>query len=174
MMTNEHIDSGTLIDYLHGELAPEQDAAVLAHLADCSACAEQYDGEAALTERVRAHAHANEREMPFGIVARVRAQLDAPARPSWLEQLSLLLRPAIGVPVAAVLAVGIALGISSLHPAAGSAPAIAASYYIDDHAALSTHALPFTQTPVVPEALQPSSTTAAATVAIPGNAIATE
>lgn len=170
---NEHIDSTTLLDYLHGELTPEHDAAIHVHLAACASCALARDAEASLTERLRAEALAAERDVPPGVAARVRARLD-PVQPHWFTGLRALLRPAIGLPVAAVLVLAIVLGLTSLHMTASKAPAIAAAYYLDDHASLSTRALPFTQTSVVPEALQTGGAVRMQTAAVGTNTIASE
>lgn len=153
---NEHIDSETLIDYLHRELASERDAAVLAHLSTCGACAAAHETEARLSERLRTDARATERELPPRIVARVRSVIEIETRPSWWYQMSQAFRPAVALPTAAVLVLATVLGFSALHPRMAQAPSIAAAYYLDDHAALSTSTLPFSQTAVVPEALESS------------------
>jgi anti-sigma factor RsiW len=157
---NEHIDSETLIDYLHRELASERDAAVLAHLSTCGECAAVHEAEARLSERLRADARATERELPPRIVARVRSVIALESQPSWWHQMSQAFRPAVALPTAAVLVLATVLGFSALHPRMAQAPAIAAGYYLDDHAALSSSTLPFAQTAVVPEALEASGDTA--------------
>lgn len=158
---NEHIDSAILIDYLHRELEPEQDAFVLAHLTECSACARAYEVEARLSEQLRALASNEERELPQGIVARVRGEIDERA-PAWW-QLGSIFRPAVGLPAAAVLVLATVLGFSSLRPHLAPVPTIAASYYLDDHEALASSSLPFSQTSVVPEALESGGTGTAPT-----------
>lgn len=171
---NEHVDHGVLIDYLHRELEPEQDAVVYAHLTVCADCAASYDAEARLSERLRADAQAAEREFPPRVTRGVFAAIDASRMPAWLAQLRIALRPAVGLPVAAVVALALALGFSSLtHPP--HAPSIAASYYLDDHAALSSSSLPFSQTAVVPGALeQGSGNGSGSTAAVGANTIASE
>lgn len=173
---NEHIDSAMLIDYLHGELQPEQDAAVLAHLAACTQCTAAYDAEAAITEAVRTEARLSERDLPPGVLARVRSEIDASASVPWLERLHAFFRPAVGLPAAAVVVLAAVLGFSSLGSHFASAPTIAASYYLDDHAALSTSSLPFAQTTAVPESLESASTGSGQHVAgaLTENAIASE
>lgn len=154
---NEHLDVETLTDYLHRELEPERDASVHAHLAHCAACTLAYEAEARLSERLRAYARSVEREIPQGIVARVRSEVDEQQVPWW--HFGRVLRPAVGLPVAAALVLATILGFSSLAPHLSGPPAIAASYYLDDHEALASSSLPFSQTSVVPEALEPGGTT---------------
>lgn len=151
---NEHLNIETLTDYLHRELEPEQDARVLAHLNQCAACTRTYEAEASLSERLRDYAAAEARELPQGIVARIRGEIEEQQAPWW--QLGRILRPSVGLPAAAVLVLATVLGFSSLAPHLAPAPSIAASYYLDDHEALASSALPLSQTSVVPEALQPS------------------
>ena len=162
---NEHIDETTLIDYLHRELTPERDAAVLAHLGACAQCTAAHETEARLTERLRADARASECDLPLGVAARIRSAVVAQARPTWWTQLTSAVRPAVALPAAAVVVLAAVLGLSSLHSQLTHAPSIAAAYYIDDHAALSSSALPFAQTAVVPESLDASSTSEVSRVA---------
>ena len=172
-MINEHTDANLLIDYLHRELQPEEDAAVHAHLLACEPCRDAYEAQARITEHLRAHAQAEERELPPGVVARIRDRVAGQARLAWWHQLSLAFRPAVGLPVAAVLVLATVLGWASLRPHEGHAPSIAAAYYLDDHAALS---LPFSQTAAVPATLEDSSGTESAHSAalIGPNTIASE
>ncbi len=149
---SEHIDELTLNDFLHRELSPERDASVHAHLAACPHCTRSYDAEARLSERLREEARASELEFPAGIAARVRAAAERETRSAWIDSIARLFRPAVGLPTAAVIVLALVLGVSSLRP--HGAPTIAASYYIDDHAALSTSSLPFSQTAAVPATLE--------------------
>ena len=169
---NEHIDSETLIDYLHRELTPERDAFVHAHLAGCAECARAYDAEARLTERLRSAARAEELELPPSVVARIRSEVALRSHPAWWTQVTSVLRPAVALPTAAVVVLATVLGFSSLQSHFAGAPSIAASYYLDDHDALSSSSLPFAQTAVVPEALDPGSTSEASRIA--PNVIASE
>ncbi len=174
-MTNEHIDNSTLIDYLHHELAPGQDALVLAHLAACKECAAAYEAEARLTEVLRAEARAAERELPLRVENRVLTGIEASRLPAWLQQLRLVARPAVGLPAAAVLVLAAALGFASLASHTAHAPAIAVAYYLDDHAALSNSSLPFAQTAVVPGSLESGAASDRSTSATIGtNTIASE
>ncbi len=174
-MTNEHIDSSILTDYLHHELAPGEDARVLAHLTACTECAGAYEAEARLTEALRAEARAAERELPLRVENRVLAGIEASRMPAWLRQLRLVARPAIGLPVAAAIVLAAALGFVSLGSHTAHAPTIAAAYYLDDHAALSNSSLPFAQTAVVPGSLENGTANGGATSAAVGaNTIASE
>ena len=66
-----HYDRETLIDYLHGALTPEADAALFAHLETCASCNATYDEEAALGEALRRAARTEELEFPSMIKAKV-------------------------------------------------------------------------------------------------------
>ncbi|MHB8433963.1 MAG: anti-sigma factor [Candidatus Tyrphobacter sp.] len=174
-MTNEHIDSSTLIDYLHHELAPGQDVLVHAHLTACTECAGAYEAEARLTEALRAEARAAERELPLRVEDHILTGIADRPIPAWFQRLHILVRPAIGLPAAAVLVLALALGFASLDSHTQHAPTIAAAYYLDAHAALSNRSLPFAQTSVVPAALDNGTTNAGnASAAIAANTIASE
>lgn len=146
---NEHISTEHLIDYLHGELEPSVDAAILAHLELCSDCRSAYNAETSVTEALRTYARATERELPAGVIYRVRDAIATQTRePSSWERIMRSLRPAITVPIAAVLIVGTYFGIGGLH-ASPPATTIEAAYYIEDHAAM-TSTLPLSEATVVP------------------------
>src|ERR1700685_1667315 len=100
-----HYDLETFIDYLHGALAPEADAAVFDHLQTCSACDAVYDQEAALGEALRSAARAQELEFPSMIKARVWDAVRQD-KPSWLPLLRAGWAPRIAVPVAAGVILG--------------------------------------------------------------------
>lgn len=126
----QHPEANLLEDYLSGELAPEPDAAVHAHLESCDECRRAYDHAAAFRDWIRAAARDEEREFPAGIAARVRAVVAAPV-PSPLERLRALWRPLLAIPAGA-LAVALALALGPLRPA--TAPLrVAAAYYIEAH-----------------------------------------
>ena len=59
-LTIMHYDADILDDYLHGELAPERDADIHAHLEPCDACRALYD-EAATVPRLAARRRARRR-----------------------------------------------------------------------------------------------------------------
>ncbi|MBV9262725.1 MAG: zf-HC2 domain-containing protein, partial [Candidatus Eremiobacteraeota bacterium] len=119
-MNQEHASLDQLVDYIHGELAPADDAAVHAHLSECAECARAYDRELSLTARLREVMLAQERELPESCVRAIRAAVEAPPRSS-LWNMPQLLRPLVAIPaaaiVAAVLYVGLAhRGAPSAHP----------------------------------------------------------
>jgi predicted anti-sigma-YlaC factor YlaD len=131
----EHLANQTLIDYMHAGLGPEQDAHVYAHIESCAACRSDYDAELALSDMLRTYATRETRELPSSVKAEIWERIRA-ARPSPLRNLADWLRPAVTLPVAAALALGIYFGTSYLGPH-GIAP-IDAAYYLQDHAALNS------------------------------------
>lgn len=149
-MNQLHPTSDEIVDYLHGEVSPARDAAIHAHLAGCADCAEIRDSELSLTEMLKAYARAEERELPSGVVATIRAKVQYQP-PSLWERLSAAFRPAIAVPVAIAIAAFIYFGFRFAHgPAAAST--IDASYYVDSHAAL-TSTTPLSEDQPVPGTL---------------------
>jgi len=131
-MNEQHLSPDLLVDYLHGELAPEDDALAHAHLSTCAACRREIDVEASLTEMLRKTAQAEEQEMPSLIKAAVWQQIRE-AKPGPLARLSALLRPAVAVPALAVLLVGGWFASPYGHPGT-NAPTIDAMYYLEAHA----------------------------------------
>jgi predicted anti-sigma-YlaC factor YlaD len=131
-----HYTLETLEDYLHGALGPERDAAIHAHLEACADCRGVYDQSAAVRDWLRAAARADERDFPETIRTRVLAKIRYP-EPTWFERLRAALRPAIAVPVAAMIAVAVFVGLPAVHPG-GSAPAVAATYLLEEHAAVAS------------------------------------
>lgn len=127
-----HISSDLLIDFVHHELTPGDDALVHAHLAECAECRCEYERESAFTDMLRAAAAAEETEMPSLVAARVWEAVRS-ARPSPFAWLAVLLRPAFAVPMAAALAVGLFFAFPLSH--SGSVPTIDATYYLEQHAA---------------------------------------
>jgi anti-sigma factor RsiW len=155
-MSEQHVSPERLVEYMHGELPASEDAAVHAHLAGCRECREAYDSEVALTEMIRGHARAEERDLPPGVVATIRSAVAGAERP-WWTRLGDSLRPlAIGTAVAAGLLVGAFLSLRTWHTHA-QASTIDAAYYLDDHAALS-QTTPFGEGTVVPAALADGTT----------------
>jgi len=127
-----------LVDYAHGELSAPDDAAVHAHLAECSSCADAHAEEVALTQLLRAHAGAEEREMPVAVAAGVREAIARRPAFGW-ERLQAALRPALVLPVAAALAVALYFGFNTWRGTGRSTP-IDAAYYVDSHAAMAANA----------------------------------
>ncbi len=153
-MTEPHLSPEDLVEYLHGELPAERDATAHRHLADCAACRDAYESEARLTELLRAHARAEERDLPPAVVAGVRAALER-ERPA--QRFAGWLRPAL---VAAAIVCGLLVGMyasqGGWHSRARAA-GIDASYYLDDHAALDR------TTPLGEDAALPAALTSNAT-----------
>lgn len=149
-MNQTHPTPDELVDYLHGELSPARDAAVHGHLAGCAQCCDARDGELSLTEMLRAQARAQERELPPGVVASIRAAIESRPISIW-ERLRAAFRPAIALPAAAAIALACYLGVSALHTTA-RANTIDAAYYVDNHATLSSVA-PLSDDDPIPRAL---------------------
>jgi predicted anti-sigma-YlaC factor YlaD len=128
-----HYEREILIDYLHGALEPETDAAVFVHLEACAACRALHDQEVSFGEALRVAARAEERELPSLVNARVWDALRR-ERPSLAQRLFAGWGPRLALPVAAVLALGIYLGVPAIRSGPSSnAPRITAAYYLDEH-----------------------------------------
>ncbi len=146
-MNQSHPTPGELVDYLYAELPPPQDAAVHAHLAGCSPCAQAYEAESSLTEVLREHARAQERELPYRVVLAIRDSVANAAPPPAWKRIRVALRPVVLIPAAAALAVALYFGVSG-HRSSAATP-IGAAYYVNDHAALTVTA-PFSEDAPVP------------------------
>lgn len=144
-----HLTIEELIDYMHGELAPAQDATVYEHMESCTECRAAYDAELSLTEMLRAHARDEERELPATLKAEIWSRVRS-AQPSVWSRLREWFRPAVAVPVAAVIALAAYFGTSYLGPQ--GAPSIEAGYYLQDHAAMNG-TVPFNDRSVEPSDL---------------------
>ena len=127
----QHYERESLIDYLHGALTPQADAAVFAHLEACGACNALYDEEASLGELLRSAARSEELELPSLVKARVWDAVRHET-PSWAQRLRTSWGPRIAVPVAAALAIAAYLGpnLRQQQPAG-----VSASYFLDEHSA---------------------------------------
>jgi predicted anti-sigma-YlaC factor YlaD len=131
-MTN-HYTNDAFIDYLHGELAPAVDARLHEHLLACETCRAAYEAEARLGDWLRQAAHADERDLPAMVKARVWEAVRA-QRPTLGERLRDALRPALTLPLGVAMAALVLIVYPSLHQTE-SVPTVAASYYLDEHAA---------------------------------------
>jgi anti-sigma factor RsiW len=152
-MNQEHTTLEDIIDYLHRELSPEADAALLGHLSSCPECAAMYEEQARISESLRAYGRATERELPQGVVARIWDAVDAQeTRPTFAQRIAAAFRPAIAIPVAAVLVVGAFFGYAATHHAA-PVTTIDAAYYLRDHASLNS-TMPFGTSVVDPASLR--------------------
>lgn len=160
MINQSHPPIEHLIDYVHGELSPEEDAAIHAHLAGCTICSEAHDDEVRLGEVLRAQAHAEEREFPPGLRERILALAqEQPQTPSWWKRLSVTLRPAITLPAAAAAGLLIYFGAHMSHGTVARRATVDAAYYLEDHAALAA-TLPFEDSPAIPVSLTADDPTA--------------
>jgi predicted anti-sigma-YlaC factor YlaD len=130
----DHLNNDFLIDYLHAQLPPEDDALAFAHLESCAACRSEYEAEAALSESLRTAALAEELEFPSLISAAVWEQVRQ-AQPGWGTRLAGLFRPAIAVPAAAVAVVALYFATPLSQSVAPPAKRISATYYLEAHAA---------------------------------------
>jgi anti-sigma factor RsiW len=137
-MNEMHPSIDRIVDYLHGELSAADDAAVHAHLAGCPECDERRAQEVALTEMLRAHARATERDLPPRIISGIREAVRRRPPGLW-EQLRIGLRPSVALPAAAAIALTLYAGLTfSRHSVAPTA--IDAATYVDQHASLSRFA----------------------------------
>lgn len=136
-MNETHPSIEQIVDYLHGELPAAEDAAMHAHLAGCCSCDERRTEELALTERLRAHARAEERDLPPSVVAKIRDAIEERPTSSRLERLRNGLRPIFLVPVAAAIALILYAGFGAWRGTIAPT-AIDAAYYVDEHAARAT------------------------------------
>ena len=137
-MNETHPSIEQIVDYLHSELPPHEDAAVHAHLASCSSCDELRAEELNITEILRAHAGALQRELPATVVARIRKAVAQRPQSRW-QRLSAAFRPIVLVPAAVTAAVAVFLGYASWHRLA-TPPAIDPAYYVDNHAVMAATA----------------------------------
>ena len=133
-----HYNADILDDYLHGALGPERDATIHAHLESCAPCRALYDEAASVRDWLQNAARAEEREFPSMIKARVWERVrELPQPVSFADRLRILWRPMVAVPVAAVLAAFVYLGVPGIH--GGGQPAgVAATYLLEEHAALTS------------------------------------
>ncbi|MDQ6823592.1 MAG: zf-HC2 domain-containing protein [Candidatus Eremiobacteraeota bacterium] len=137
----QHLTTEQLVDYVHSALSPGEDASIHAHLDDCGHCRDDYAAEVSLTEALRKQAILEERELPGVVKAAIWSEIRN-ARPSPISRLAALWRPAIALPLAAVLALAVYFGPGVLHRQAQDSPSIEAAYYLQDHAALN-NTVPF-------------------------------
>lgn len=135
----QHLTTDTLLDYVHGELAPAQDAAVYAHIEQCEPCRTEYEAEIAIGEMLRTQAAQDERELPSAVKAEIWQRVRSGKPAIWNRAFGWI-RPAVAVPLAAAIAVAAYFGTTYMGPQA--APAIEASYYLQDHAAMNS-TIPF-------------------------------
>lgn len=127
-----HYDRENLIDYLHGALDLEADAALFKHLEVCGSCRALHDEEAALGEALRTAARAEELEFPALVKARVWDAVRR-ERPSWRARLLSGWGPRLALPLAAAAALVVYLGGPVVRHGAVRTPGVAAAFYLDEH-----------------------------------------
>ncbi len=136
-MNETHLTHEQLVDYLHGELAAGDDAAVHAHLAGCVPCSQAHEAEVSLSDVLRAHARAEERELPPSVIAGIRTATERkPLASSLWHRLSEGFRPVVLLPAAAALALVLYVGMTAMHRRP-VAPTIDAAAYLENHTALT-------------------------------------
>ncbi len=149
-MNQTHPSTERIIDYLHGELPSAEDAAIHAHLAECTSCEERRAEELALTEVLRAHAQANERELPASVVAKIHEAVER-RPPPVRNPFRIAFRPVFFLPAAAAIAVAFYFGFGVRHTAP-TVTAINPAYYVGAHAAVAATA-PFAEDALPPTVL---------------------
>jgi hypothetical protein len=129
----------------------------MAHLATCTTCHALCDEQTQLTESLHTYGTLTERELPAGVVARIWDAVETPNAPTFIEALAAWFRPVVALPIAAVLALALYVGIAHPRFTGAGVAVIDAAYYIDDHAAL-TGTVPFSEGNVVPPSLENDET----------------
>lgn len=128
----QHLTSDTLIDYLHHELGPADDARVLAHLESCEACTRELNLEATITDRLRAMAQVEELDVPLGLQSAIMTRIAGEQR-GLRQSLRRFLRPVVIVPFAAAVAAGAFFLTPVLAPPNSPSAALPVSYYLQEH-----------------------------------------
>ncbi len=150
-MREMHPTNERLVDYLHGELPAREDADVHEHLASCLPCSQARESETNLTELLRAHAKAEERELPTSLKLNIQEAIERERSSGLQRRIAAAFRPMIAVPAAAVVALALYFAATASHGV--HAPArIDARYYVENHAALDA-TTPFAQETALPSVL---------------------
>jgi anti-sigma factor RsiW len=139
-MNETHPSIEQIVDYLHGELAPVEDAAIHAHLATCPDCEAQRAQEVSITEALRAHARVTEREPPATLVAGIRREIVRSSAPSIGARVAAAFRPIVLFPAAAVVAAMLYTGVEVWRDRATSTTTIDAASYVQNHTAMAATA----------------------------------
>lgn len=137
-MNQTHPSIERIVDYLHGELSPAEDAVIYAHFAACPECDAKRSEELAITDALHAYARNTERDMPAGLATRIQIAA-VQSQPGAWQRFMAPFRPMVMVPAAAAVALAIYIGYSSWHRAAAP-PGIQAAYYVNNHAAMAASA----------------------------------
>lgn len=143
-MKHPHLTPERLVDYTRGELSDGDDAAVHEHLAECSDCAGTHDSERRLVDVLKAHARAEERELPPGLATAIKARAadDGAHRRHWSwHRLSASFGAFAAAGLAAVIAVALILSFT-IPRTAPKGVVVDAATYMANHAALAS-TMPF-------------------------------
>jgi anti-sigma factor RsiW len=136
-MNETHPSIEQIVDYLHGELGPVEDAAIHAHLEACPDCEERRAQEVAITEALRAYAHATERETPPALIAGIQQRIVRSSSPSIGERLAAAFRPIVLFPAAAVAAAILYVGVDVWRDRTANTTTIDAASYVENHNAMA-------------------------------------
>jgi anti-sigma factor RsiW len=137
-MNETHPNIEQIVDYLHGELSPAEDAAVHAHIAVCPACDELRAEELGMMEALRANARASERELPPDLVSRIREAAARTREPLWAP-VRALFRPMVLIPATVAAAAVFYAGFDGWQRAT-TPVAINSADYVTSHAAMAASA----------------------------------
>jgi anti-sigma factor RsiW len=137
-MTSQHPSLDRIVDYVHHELSPSEDAELFEHISQCTPCRAEYEAELQLTAALRTAAAEQTLEMPTAIVALVRQRVRSTPAAGWRTWF----RPLIALPVGAAIAVAAFFAVQTTMPA--TRPAVGAQYYFDLHSAAARQENPLT------------------------------
>jgi predicted anti-sigma-YlaC factor YlaD len=130
-----HLTPETLIDYMHGELPPSEDACAHAHLDACEQCRLEFERESSLTELLRSEAAREEFELPPAVKARIRQAIRTAEPTLWVRIQALLNLPLITPAFTTALAIAVLTAGLLTYWGGTPRPTIDASFYLDEHAA---------------------------------------
>lgn len=139
-MTPQHPSIERIIDYIHHELAPSEDAVLFAHFAECPACRDEYEAELRLTATLRSAAAAQTFELPPMVKAEIWKSVRSRESRGW----NAWLRPLIALPVAAAIAVAALFAVQQANGPMSSHPGVGAQYYFASHNAATRQENPLT------------------------------
>lgn len=139
-MTSQHPTTDRIIDYVHHELAPSEDAVLFEHFAGCAPCREEYEAELRLTGALRSAAAANTLELPSMMKAEIWTRVRSAEPSLW----SRLFRPLVALPVAAAIAVAAFFAFQPNAQTASGHPMVGAQYYFASHSAATRQENPLT------------------------------
>ncbi|HXF33164.1 MAG TPA: zf-HC2 domain-containing protein [Candidatus Acidoferrales bacterium] len=139
-MTSQHPTTDRIIDYVHHELTPSEDAVLFEHFSACAACREEYETELRLTNALRSAAVSETLELPSNLKAEIWNRVRSSRPTFW----SLVFRPLVAVPVAAAIAVAAFFAFQPSVQTASGHPMVGAQYYFASHSAATRQESPLT------------------------------